>query len=753
VYLKYYEAGYVPIPIVPNSKKPAIKGWNEWADNGIPRSEVEKFEEKFPIAKGYGIGIVCGRASNLVVLDIDTNDPTILQSCPASPVRRRGKTGEARFFQFNPELCNRSFTAKNKDGVKVGGIDILVDRKYIIVPPSIHPDTGKPFFWLSSEDLFDLSAGELPHFTAENTDHCGQLMGHDNVTEFGNVELKGNYESPDNKRSPHGSYLRLKALACGLVAECSTIDVAVAKLLGYDGSHHGSIGYFTDARSHADFGADPFSNAARFYANILKSVNQTRIRKGLQPQVPDSEPRVEIDISQLESALPVSKDFVRYPEPRGLMQEFVAYCELMGKGRQDALALGGGLALMGALCSNRFRSEIRGLWVSPNIYVLNLGHSGFGKDVSQRLLDDLLSDTTMVGSANYRSGSAIVQDLPKQQSRIDIIDECSLLLKAMNSDNVYQKEMVEILSLLFSRASSKFNGISSVNHGARHGAVWNPHLSILGSTTPAGFRESVNAAMASKGLMPRFITFYQKEVGRWKEKCDLGEARATRERLVQGVASVLSIDQRTHPQFSPKTNYLAGRQGAGHKDLDQGVRYDPIMVPFSAEAEALYLDYEKQIHTRSAKDPEAFESPFYGRFAELAAKVALLDAISLGRNTIEADGFEWSRDLLAVCWKNVKALYEFTSAENKLEQHHLRMVRLISDAGKPVSKAYITRRTQFMTRKLRDEVLANLSESGKIKVFEVTNARQRATTYYATSRQFSQFKTQFKTQFKEPKDG
>ena len=43
MYIEYYEAGFVPVPIRPNSKLPAVKGFNLWAHKGIPRKQVEEF--------------------------------------------------------------------------------------------------------------------------------------------------------------------------------------------------------------------------------------------------------------------------------------------------------------------------------------------------------------------------------------------------------------------------------------------------------------------------------------------------------------------------------------------------------------------------------------------------------------------------------------------------------------------------------------------------------------------------------------
>ena len=740
MYLKYYEAGYVPIPIRPNSKLPAVPGFDKWAHDGIPRKLVEEFEEKFPLSKGYGIGILLGSASNLCVVDIDTDDFKVMQTCPPSPFRRRGKKGEARFFKYNPDLQNRAFQGKDENGVKIGGVDILVERKYIIIPPSIHPETGKPYIWLTEDDLLFGDREDLLILTAEDVDRIGALYGQDIESGETGVDLEGNFISPDGIRCAHGSYHRIKRLACGLIAECEPLESAVEKLLSYDQRHHTPIGYFDDRRSHSDFGADRYSNATRLYGNLLKAVNQNRINKGLSAQVPAMRERLEINIEALRPQLEPDKTFLKYPEPRGVMNEFVKYCELMGKGRQDALGLGGALTLMAGVCSNRYCSVVRGLRVTPNLYVLNLGYSSFGKDVSQRLLDDLLKDTGMVGSANYRSGSAMVHDLPKQQERVDLIDECSWLLKAMSDEkNSYQSEMVEILSLMFSRAGSRFNGIASVEHGGRKGAVWNPHISMLASTTPTGFKESVNSAMASKGLMPRFLTFFQKEIGDYKGATDIAYAEKVLKDLRESVNSILGVKKRIG--LIPPVNFLANNKTKDFRDIDMGFKYEPIEIPFAPKAHAQWIEYERANHYKSAKNPDEFESPFFGRFAELVAKVGLFDSISLGRKTIEQDSLEWAIALVEICWKNIRPMYALATAENKLEKDQLRIMEIVEQNNGVIPKTDLIYKTRWLKRQDRDEHLASLVETSRIKEMSVKDPKnlkqKKPALHYATPRAYA----------------
>lgn len=67
-------AGYSPIPIVPGTKRPALKGWQRLCNEPLSRDDIARFARS-PIA--YGVGIALG-FNGLIAIDIDTEDPEII---------------------------------------------------------------------------------------------------------------------------------------------------------------------------------------------------------------------------------------------------------------------------------------------------------------------------------------------------------------------------------------------------------------------------------------------------------------------------------------------------------------------------------------------------------------------------------------------------------------------------------------------------------------------------------------------------
>jgi hypothetical protein len=150
VFTKYRNLNLSLIPVRPGQKKPLEFGWTQFCNRLPTAAEAAAWDRG-----SYGFGIALGPASKLLAVDIDTDDPNVLNACKISPVRKRGKKGETRFFQFCPEIPSTKIA---------GCIDILSKGRHTVLPPSIHPDTGQPYVWLTSNTLENFQVSNLPEF-------------------------------------------------------------------------------------------------------------------------------------------------------------------------------------------------------------------------------------------------------------------------------------------------------------------------------------------------------------------------------------------------------------------------------------------------------------------------------------------------------------------------------------------------------------------------------------------------------------
>ncbi len=137
--LAYAAAGYAVFPCVPRSKKPLTS--NGFKDATTNTAIINGWWQKCPSAN---VAMAMGVKSGAWVLDVDSPEGQAWldaqKSLPITPLQRTYK-GQHLFFamQEGQELRN---TAK-----RVKGIDTRGNGGYIMLAPSIHPDTGKPYTW------------------------------------------------------------------------------------------------------------------------------------------------------------------------------------------------------------------------------------------------------------------------------------------------------------------------------------------------------------------------------------------------------------------------------------------------------------------------------------------------------------------------------------------------------------------------------------------------------------------------------
>lgn len=176
---KYIEAGYGVLPIMPGTKRPGYRAADRWI--GLPRWQNIYSANRMPDdrlldlwgADDTGIGVVCGHR-DLVAVDIDTDDPALrraIKCClPPSPVAKRGQKGETLFY-CGPGVESRCFDI---DGRRV--VDVIARGRQTVLPPTVHPATGKPYHWLGSTTLLEVDPQELSLLTVDIGEQLGQAL-------------------------------------------------------------------------------------------------------------------------------------------------------------------------------------------------------------------------------------------------------------------------------------------------------------------------------------------------------------------------------------------------------------------------------------------------------------------------------------------------------------------------------------------------------------------------------------------------
>jgi hypothetical protein len=162
--LGYLGLGWTPIPLRPHDKRP-ILSWEEFQSRRPERAEIEQW---FAQRKDANLGVVTGRISGLVVVDIDPAHGG--EESLEALERRHGKIGKAvesrtggggrhLYFRY-PGLPVRNRTAI------APGIDVRTDGGYVVVPPSVHP-SGRSYAWIHGCDPWSAEAAPIPEWLLE----------------------------------------------------------------------------------------------------------------------------------------------------------------------------------------------------------------------------------------------------------------------------------------------------------------------------------------------------------------------------------------------------------------------------------------------------------------------------------------------------------------------------------------------------------------------------------------------------------
>ena len=143
--LEYRRRGWSVIPLRPKAKEPAI-AWRKYQEELPSKEEVQRWWTNQP---GANIGIITGRISGVVVIDLDspkaeTALEEFLGEIPRTPAVQTGKGKQLYFAHPGEPVPN---------GVRIlPDVDVRGDGGYVVAPPSIHPN-GTRYRWIIPCDV------------------------------------------------------------------------------------------------------------------------------------------------------------------------------------------------------------------------------------------------------------------------------------------------------------------------------------------------------------------------------------------------------------------------------------------------------------------------------------------------------------------------------------------------------------------------------------------------------------------------
>ncbi|MBC2777128.1 bifunctional DNA primase/polymerase [Parasphingopyxis marina] len=143
------DTGFYVFPVEAGGKRPVVK-WSEYRDRQPTDDELAEWHRL-----NFNVGLICGRQSGVLVLDIDSDEAAEFVAKLDLPCTPTAKTARGRHIYFRyPD-----YEVRNSVGLASHKLDVRGEGGYVVAPPSIH-STGFEYEWEISPLEADLA--EVP---------------------------------------------------------------------------------------------------------------------------------------------------------------------------------------------------------------------------------------------------------------------------------------------------------------------------------------------------------------------------------------------------------------------------------------------------------------------------------------------------------------------------------------------------------------------------------------------------------------
>lgn len=397
--------------------------------------------------------------------------------------------------------------------------------------------------------------------------------------------------------------------------------------------------------------------------------------------------------------------------PGGLIEEIMDYNAATAIYPRPELALAGALAMMSLITARKVqdRWELR-----TNAYFVGLCNSGGGKShakqVNTRILGALCRHDLVMPKP--KSGSGIVSYLKDYPAAILQVDELSDWLETMKNPqkSPHTYEILSLLKELFSEANSPSWKPAAYADAKKNPIVSHPHLTFYGVAPSGQFWQSLTKQNLTDGLVGRLLAI---ESNGANVSNDEAQKTAPPTALLERVKAWLD--------FSPGGNLLSTAF--------------PSAVPLqhTEEAWSRYRQHGKQTEkSREGESEEAYA--LWCRTPEKTGKLAMLRACSRivpenGRlPVIEIGDVEWAIKLSNWITRNMLTRAGLYVAENQNEANVLRILRMCRQW---IARNQLTRRTQFLKARERDEIIRDMVASDRLQERRIGTGGMARTEYKA----------------------
>lgn len=742
--------GYAILPIAPGTKKPGRFSRGTWHDypewnRHATRATTDVEVATWSAWPGCGVGTVGGAVA---ALDIDiAQDAELALRIEHLARERLGDTPALRIGRAPKRLLVYR-AVEPFAGIRRAPLEVLCLGQQFVAYAE-HPDTGRPYAW-PDEGLADLDIESLPTIDATQ---AAEFL--DEALALIPPELRPKILGAKGASGAGQPCLPAHAQAGTLAAIRSALAWLPNAELDYDSwmrigmALKGALGE-VGATLFADWSAQAAKNEPAATAKAWASFKPARIGagtiyhlamdKGWRP-----DPDLVLDGSQKVSAgdeHPAAGLLARLVQPEppapvlapapsytltipgGLAGDLARYMIDTARRPQPLLAVGASLCALGALMGRRYRTTTD---LRTNLYIVGIADSGSGKNHAREIVNELFFEAGLahhLGGNKIASGAGLLTALHRQPSILFQIDEFGMFLSAAADRKRSPRHITEILdnmTELYTAASGIFLGAEYANRDGSNERrdIVQPCLCVYGTTTPLHFWGALQGANVVDGSLARLIILPSEEDYPDENRC-AGLRRSPRA-LIEGL-------QRLAEGGGRASGNLAGRASGPETAVD------PMTIPMDDEAQLRFDALRDEITAELRAAAGTFHTPILARIAENAAKVALV--LAVGRDAVQPvirlEDAVWAIDFVRHFARRTIDAVERHVADTETEAHLKRVREIIRKAGSAgVTKSELTRASQWLRARDRDDILLTLVESGDIVTVEQETGGRKAMRFRA----------------------
>lgn len=696
-FAKAYEAaGWALVAIPAGSKAPTTFGWQQRSTSA----------ENWKHNPGHNIGLLHS-LSGTVALDIDHMAHTriafeamnidltaILKSAPR--IVGRPDRGKALFrAPAGAALTTRKISWPAQDGSPRTEVvfELRGGSMQDVLPPSIHPDTGNPYTWAGADwrelpplpDQILTIWREWDRFRPQLMSACPWLK----VPEFTPKPAKPRKVSGQGQ-SIIGAYNDAVPIADALdgagyrrfgnrwLSPNSTSKIPGVVLLG-------------DGRAYSHHASDPFDPEHTFdafdvFCHYQHMGNVTAATKAAaemlqisnMPEGPTEEEREAQRhgaaiwaMWERNKAAPeddgIPKHLLTVP---GVLGDVVTYSAKTCIKRQPQFDVQTALVVGSVAMGRRFITSNRNM---TGLYFLNVGKTGSGKEHANTVLEDVLEASGMIqlrGPNGYTSAAGVISALKDKPTHVTVIDEFGLMLASAGAKGMqHKKDALGMLMEAFGRQTKTLRNagyamqqLSDQQKKALEVEIKCPSITLLGMTTPETFYEAIGGKDVASGFLNRFLIVESK-----------------RKRELSRVPAMIDPPQSVVDWV--RASATASADNAGNlQDIGYEFPPAPVLVPFTDTAQSMFRDYEQRLNDwQDSVSPMAAD--MLNRTREIAMRVSLIVAHSLGDNQISEAAAQWAIDYVDYYAKQTIDALLLHMAEGETDQLRKKVAEAIIASG------------------------------------------------------------------------